>query len=104
MARSFQYENYEAPQIMKNYPMSKLFNDDNHWFFPGDATVASNREEGYLSYSKFENWLQVTGDYGAWQKGKNYETSPDWFKSANPYEVSGTYEYFATRFLRPYEG
>ena len=104
MARSFQYTNYEAPPIMKNYPMSKLFNDDNHWFFWGNATVASNREGGYLSYSNRKNWVQVMGDYGAWQEGKSYQTSPGWLTSAHPYEVTGTYEHFVTRFLRPYVG
>ncbi len=104
MARSFQYENYKAPPIMKNYPMSKLFNDDNHWFFWGNATVASNRGEGYLSYSNRKNWAQVSGTYGAWQEGKSYQTSSDWWKSPHPYEVSGTYEHFVTRFLRPYVG
>lgn len=104
MSRSFQYADYKAEPIMKNYPKSKLFNDDNHWFFWGDATIASNREEGYLSYSNRKNWIRIKGDYGMWQEGKSYNVSSDWWKSAHPYEVSGTYEYFVTRFLRPYLG
>ncbi|HVA99428.1 MAG TPA: hypothetical protein VNG53_11085, partial [Bacteroidia bacterium] len=104
MARSFQYKNYEAPSIMKNYPMTKLFNDDNHWFFWGDATLASNRGESYLSYSNRKNWIKVMGDYGTWQTGKYYNTEANWLKIPHPYEVSGTYEYFVTRFLRPYVG
>lgn len=89
MARSFQYANYQAPDTMKNFPMSKLFNDDNHWFFWSNAIIASNRGEGYLSYSNRKNWIQATGSYG-------------W--SSKEYEFEGTYERFVTKYLRPYVG
>jgi hypothetical protein len=74
---------------MKNFPMKKLFNDDNQWYFWGDATAASNRGEGYLSYSNRKNWIKVMGDYG-WNNQRN--------------EVTGTYEYFVSKYLRPYAG
>ena len=89
MARSFQYTEYQRPDTMKNFPMKKLFNDDNQWYFWGDATAASNRGEGYLSYSNRKNWIKVMGDYG-WNNQRN--------------EVTGTYEYFVSKYLRPYAG
>ncbi|MBS1520654.1 MAG: multicopper oxidase domain-containing protein [Bacteroidetes bacterium] len=89
MARSFQYADYQRPDTMKNYPMKRLFNDDNHWYFWGNGTVASNRGEGYVSYSNRKNWIQVSGDYG-WDKREN--------------EITGSYEYFVGKFLRPYAG
>lgn len=89
MARSFQYTDYQRPAAMDPYPMRKLFNDDNQWYFWGNASAASNRGEGYLSYSNRKNWLQLTGDYG-WESRLN--------------EVTGTYERFVTKYLRPYVG
>lgn len=89
MARSFQYTDYTRPDTMKNFPMKKTFNDDNHWFFWGNATVTSNFGEGYLSYSNRKNWLQLNGDYG-------------WSDHLN--EIEGTYERFVTKYLRPYVG
>jgi CopA family copper-resistance protein len=89
MARSFQYQGYHRPTIMDKYPMKKLFDEDNHWYFWGNVLVASNHNEGYLSYSNRISWLKLAGDYG-WSGQRN--------------EVTGTYEYFATRYLRPYAG
>lgn len=89
MARSFQYTDYIRPDTMKNFPMKKIFNDDNHWYFWGNATVASNIGKGYLSYSNRKNWLQLDGDYG-------------WSDHLN--ELEGTYERFITKYLRPYVG
>lgn len=89
MARSFQYTDYIRPDTMKNFPMKKTFNDDNHWFFWGNAMLTSNKSEGYLSYSNRKNWLQLQGDYG-------------WINEEN--EVEATYERFVTKYLRPYVG
>ena len=104
MARTFQYANYQARPVMKNFPLKKLTKEDNHWFFWGSATLASNRTEGYLSYSNRKNWVQVRGDYGVWQKDNYYNTESGWLKTTHPYELSATYEHFVTRFLRPYAG
>jgi CopA family copper-resistance protein len=89
MARSFQYAGYNTPDTMKYFPQKKLFNDDNHWYFWGNAIVATNDGAGYLSYSNRKNLIQLSGDYG-WNNQRN--------------EITGTYEYFATRYLRPYIG
>ncbi|SFV27901.1 multicopper oxidase domain-containing protein [Thermoflavifilum thermophilum] len=89
MARTFQYTDYLQPDTMQYFPIKHLLHDDNHWFFWGDALLASNFGEGYLSYSNRKNWIQVNGDYG-W----NHQL----------YEWQGTYERFVTRYLRPYVG
>lgn len=89
MARTFQYAGYQAPDTMKHFPIKHLLQDDNKWYSWGDVNAASNMASGYLSYSNRKNWIRLEGDYG-WQAMKN--------------EISGTYEYFATRFLRPYIG
>lgn len=89
MSRTFQYSGYQLPLIMKKFPISKLLAGDNHWFLWGHASLASNFTEGYLSYSNRKNWIKLRGDYG-WENREH--------------ELSGTYEYFITPFLRPYAG
>ncbi|MCL6524569.1 MAG: multicopper oxidase domain-containing protein [Thermoflavifilum sp.] len=89
MARTFLYTNYTPPDTMKYFPIKKLLNEDNHWFFWGNTTLASNMAETYLSYSNHKNWIQAKGKYG-W----NHQL----------YETEATYERFVTRYLRPYAG
>ncbi|MBX6380035.1 MAG: multicopper oxidase domain-containing protein [Thermoflavifilum aggregans] len=89
MARTFQYTDYIQPDTMQYFPIKHLLHDDNHWFFWGNAMLASNYGEGYLSYSNRKNWIQVNGEYG-WHHQQ--------------YEWQSTYERFITRYLRPYAG
>ena len=89
MARTFQYTDYSPPDTMKNFPEKEIRADDNHWFFWGDAKLASDMTDGTLSYSNRKNWINITGDYG-------------WGNQIN--EVEDTYERFVTNFLRPYFG
>ncbi|GAA4314993.1 hypothetical protein GCM10023143_26110 [Compostibacter hankyongensis] len=89
MARTFRYADYRAPDTMHHFHHGMLMNEDNRWFFWGEATAASGHGEGYLSYSNRKNWVQLQGDYG-WSNRKD--------------EITGTYERFVTRYLRPYAG
>ena len=89
MARTFQYAGYHAPDTMAHFPLHHILHDDKMWYGWGNATLASNMARAYLSYSNRTNWFRLEGDYG-WSSGTH--------------EFSGTYEYFATRYLRPYVG
>ena len=104
MARTFQYTDYKRPANMKNYPMKKLFNEDNRWFFWGNASIASNNAFAYLSYSNRKNWIKINGDFGL-QKvmGLSKPVSVSGRKQY-PYEATATYEYFIAQYLRPYAG
>lgn len=89
MARTFRYAGYRAPDTMKQFAMHHMLHDDNTWYAWGHAAAASNLASGYLSYSNRKNRVLVEGDYG-WANRR--------------YEAGASYEYFATRFLRPYAG
>ena len=89
MSRIFRYADYHRPASMDSYPLHMVYHDDKHYFGWGSVTVSSNYAQADWSYSNPKNQFILAGDYG-WQKGLN--------------EVTGTYEYFLTPYLRPYAG
>lgn len=89
MSRIFRYADYQRPESMRPFPLHKIYHEDRHWYRWGEITAASNRAEGYLSYSNRKNQIELKGEYG-WENALN--------------EAEASYAYFATRYLRPYVG
>ena len=82
MARVFSYNIYERPAALDDYPLKFLLVETNPFWFLGEATIASHRQEVELSYFNTHNQLMLEGEIGGWYAQKGYEaelTYARWF-------------------------
>lgn len=84
MARIVRYKGFKRDPSLKNYPYKKAINDDNQWFFWGNAELKSQMSEVDLNYINRNNAVRLEGSanyHGEYEGELSYERYiGDWFR------------------------
>lgn len=84
MARIVRYEGFRRDSSLRNYPYKKAINDDNEWFFWGNAEVKSQMSELNLNYINRNNAVRLdasAGYHGTYEGELSYERYiGDWLR------------------------
>jgi len=94
MARVFSHSSQRDDRL-KNYPASRIINDDSHWYKWAEISVMSHQMDGELIASNTRNKILLEGAF-SW-----FDHKYGWHKN---FEVSASYERFTSEFFRLYTG
>ena len=94
MARIFSH-NSQRDSRLKDYPLSRIINEDRHWYKWAETAIMSHRTDWELTASNTRNQILLEGTF-SWLDHK--------YNLHKNFEISTSYERFTSDFFRFYIG